>query len=101
MNSYHNSPSCLKIKAWFNGQPRVFELKGTKARTIFALVGAGKRGVTALEVSSWAFRLAAYVHALKNGNYNLDICTHDEEHEGGIHARYELLTPVEILEVRY
>jgi len=49
-----------------------------------------------LEISSWALRLGAYIHILRH-EYNLDIRTEHEEHDGGTHGRYFLNTPVEIL----
>ena len=60
-----------------------------------ALVENGAAGVTALEVHSWAYRLGAYVHALRH-DYGLAIETVHEDHEGGWHARYRLMSPVSI-----
>lgn len=88
----------VTFKAWFNGEARIFQVRGQVARTITALANAGKEGVTALEVSSWAYRLSAYIHDLRSDRYNLDINMDPEEHEGGWHGRYVLITPVEILE---
>lgn len=76
----------------------VRELRGRVAQTIIALVAVGNNGVTALEMSSWAFRLADYIHTLRD-DHGLEIDTQREEHEGGWHARYVLITAVEILEV--
>jgi hypothetical protein len=45
-------------------------------RTLRALIEAGDQGITALEVSSWALRLA------------------HEPHEGGHHGRYRLISRV-------
>jgi hypothetical protein len=49
-----------------------------------------------LEVSSWAFRLAAYIHLLRT-EYGLDIATVSEPHEGGKHARYFLRDDVRLV----
>ncbi|NBX67230.1 MAG: hypothetical protein EBQ96_09575 [Proteobacteria bacterium] len=67
-------------------------------RTIKALVKAGAKGITALEVSTWAFRLGAYIHILRH-THGLNIQTLREPHDGGTHARYVLLTPVTLTEV--
>ena len=83
---------------WFDSQPKHIELKGQNARTLLALAQAGQKGITALDVSAtWAYRLAAYVYDLRH-DYSMDIVTQREEHEDGWHARYVLLTPVEILD---
>lgn len=67
---------------------------GQELRTLLALVAAGPRGITALEVSGWAYRLAAYCHRLKR--YGLVISTSSEPHDGGWHARYRLECPVKL-----
>jgi len=66
-------------------------------KTLKALVRRGYKGVTALELSNtWALRLADYVFQLRRG-FDLNIETVREEHEGGWHGRYVLITNVEIL----
>ena len=72
-----------------------FEVIGQVAKALVALVEHGAAGVTALEVSSWAYRLGAYVHTLRH-DYGLAIDTVHEDHEGGWHARYRLVSPVTI-----
>ncbi len=47
------------------GYSRIITVKGQTAKALLALVEAGPRGVTALEASSWAYRLAAYCHDLR------------------------------------
>ena len=89
----------LGVTLWCDGEPKQYEIKGRSAQTLLALVQSGSRGVTALELSSWALRLAAYVHELRQG-YGMDIVTQREEHEGGWHGRYVLHTPVEILDIK-
>lgn len=75
--------------------------KGQSARCLMALVAAGDRGVTAQELSSWALRLAAYVHDLRR-RFGLDIHMEREPHDGaageGWHGRYSLLSSVQIIE---
>jgi hypothetical protein len=72
-------------------------LTGQVAKALAALVRAGAAGVTALEVSSWAYRLGAYVHTLRR-EFGLAIETVREPHEGGWHGRYVLHSPVVLAE---
>jgi hypothetical protein len=65
-------------------------------RALAALIRAGNNGVTALELSSWAYRLGAYVHTLRH-DYGLTIETLREPHDGGWHGRYVLHTPCQII----
>jgi hypothetical protein len=65
-------------------------------RALVALIRAGSKGVTALELSSWAYRLGAYVHILRH-EYGLAIETLREPHDGGWHGRYVLHTPCQII----
>ena len=65
-------------------------------RALTALISAGSKGVTALELSSWAYRLDAYVHTLRHA-YGLAIETLREPHDGGWHGRYVLHTPCQII----
>ncbi len=68
---------------------------GQVARALEALVHRGSAGVTALELSSWALRLAHYVFVLRS-QFGLVIETEREEHDGGWHGRYRLRSPVVI-----
>jgi hypothetical protein len=77
---------------------RRFEVRGQTARCLVALVGAGDRGVTALEVSTWALRFAAYTYDLRT-KHGLNIQTLREEHPGGWHGRHALRTQVRIVSV--
>ena len=88
--------TCI-FQRYVNGEPRQYFTKGRVAQTLLCLVEAGERGITALEVSTWALRLAAYVHTLRH-DFGLDIETQREPHEGGMHARYTLITPVEVID---
>ena len=83
------------IEATANGQS--FTVNGKIARTLSALVKAGAKGITALELSNtWALRLGHYVFVLRR-EHGLNIQTLREDHDGGWHGRYVLHTPVEIL----
>lgn len=64
-------------------------------QTLHALVDAGPRGVTALEMSSWALRLGHYIFILRR-THGLSIETLREDHDGGTHARYRLISDVRI-----
>lgn len=97
-NNTEDNIMIIRFEAYFNGKRREFEITGQVAKTLLYLVDSGKAGITALEVSSWAFRLAAYVHILRS-KYDLEIRTDKEPHQGGYHARYVLITPVEIIGV--
>lgn len=78
------------------GKPYSHYVKGRVAQTILALVNAGEAGITAAEMSCWAYRLGAYVHILRT-KYGLDIETLHEGHEGGWHGRYVMHSTVTIL----
>ena len=66
-------------------------------RALAAMIIAGSKGVTALELSTWAYRLGAYVHTLRH-DYGLTIETLREPHDGGWHGRYVLHTPCQIID---
>jgi hypothetical protein len=75
-----------------------FAVSGRPAETLLSLVEAGPRGITSLEAfeAGWAVRLAAYVHRLRS-DYRLAIETRREAHQGGNHARYVLLSHIEVM----
>ena len=77
------------------GYRRSITVKGQTAKALLALVEAGPRGVTALEASSWAYRLAAYCHDLRR-KHGLSIRTDKENHPGGWHGRHVLDSDVRI-----
>lgn len=80
-----------------NGKSRPLTLMGQTARALKCLIASEGKGITALDVSSWALRLAAYIHTLRT-EHGLEIKTLKEPHliDGlkGYHARYVLLTKV-------
>jgi hypothetical protein len=94
-------PSCgsgrLQVEA--TGPHGPFVSVGQEAKALLALLKAGAKGCTSLEVASWAYRFGAYVHDLRHV-HGLAIKTQREEHEGGWHARYVLASPVTIMDVR-
>ena len=73
-----------------------FAVIGQVAKALVALFDNGAAGVSALEVHSWAYRLGAYVHTLRH-DHGLAIEAVHEDHEGGWHARYRLMSPVSIV----
>ncbi len=91
--NFHNHTLSIEARCHIDGAEKTISLTGQLARTLIALVQAGRHGVTALEMSTWAYRLGAYVHNLRH-DYGLEIETRREEHPNGWHARYVLLTPV-------
>ena len=84
------------FKLTFEANGRRAEVSGQTARALLALIEAGSQGVTALEVSTWAYRFAAYCHDLRK-KHGMDIQTIHEKHPGGWHGRHILHTPVRIL----
>lgn len=99
-HSKHPPINKLKARVWINGLPVDFYVSGQTARTLAALVAANSKGITALEVSSWAYRLGAYIYILRR-KYGLNIVMRKEKHIGGWHGRYMLETPLEIQSVKY
>lgn len=89
------NPARLKVTA--NGPRGPFTVTGQTARALLALVNAAAHGVTALEVSTWALRLAAYVHCLRR--LGLVVTLLREPHPGGWHGRYVLASPVRLCAV--
>ena len=77
---------------------RDFATVGQSARSLLALNEARMKGCTALEVSTWALRFAAYCHDLRH-KHGLNIATMREEHPGGWHGRHVLLDKVIITRV--
>lgn len=88
----------VTFTAYFDGTPKTYEVEGREAESLLCLVQTGETGITALEVHSWAYRLASYIHDLRH-KFGLDIRTLKEPHEGGTHARYILLSAVEIIRI--
>lgn len=71
-------------------------VKGREAQTLTMLVERGSSGLSGLECG--ATRLSAYIFDLKH-EFGLEIQTKREAHGGefsGNHARYILLSPVEL-----
>ena len=82
------------------GVAREITARGQEAKSLLALVEAGSRGVTALEICTWALRFAAYCHSLRK-RCGLLIAMIREPHPGGWHGRHILRSRVEILSVEW
>jgi hypothetical protein len=92
----HLIPTVI-YEVWEGGGWRRKIAKGRNGRTLVALVEFAN--ITALEVSSWAYRLATYIWHLRHG-HGLNIKTLDEPHPNGTHGRYVLHSKVRILDVQ-
>ncbi|WP_206365610.1 winged helix domain-containing protein [Sphingomonas sp. AAP5] len=93
--TYNAPPRHRKRVVHAIGPAGPIAVTGQEARALEALIESGAAGVTSLEVSSWAYRLGAYIFDLRH-DYGLSIDTLREEHDDGWHARYVLRTPVVI-----
>ncbi|MCH7832931.1 MAG: hypothetical protein IIC55_08685 [Proteobacteria bacterium] len=79
---------------------REIQVVGRFAQTLRALVEAGPKGVTALDLAHWAVRLSHYVWVLRH-RHGLHIDMIEEAHGGdypGKHGRYFLRTTVELID---
>ncbi len=94
-NSQNRQRHVLKAVVHDNGKERFFIVRGQTAKALKALVTAGSKGCTALEVASWAYRFAAYCHDLIH-KHGLKIRTDKETHVGGWHGRHVLESHVSI-----
>lgn len=92
--------SCKKLAVIFKKANQETPMLATRrvAQTLLWLVYCGEKGVTALEVSSWALRLADYVHTLRH-DYGVRIITLMEAHDGGRHARYVLREEIVVIDI--
>ena len=75
-----------------------FRVGGKVAKAMLALASACDKGVTAQEVSTWAYRFSAYCFVLRH-EHSLVIETLREDHEGGWHGRHVLRSPITILPI--
>jgi hypothetical protein len=92
----NNKKLSKRFKIYKNDKEIYHNINGKVAKSLICLIVAGNTGITVLSVSSWAFRLAAYIHILRS-KYDIDIITIDEPHDGGTHGRYILKDKVEII----
>lgn len=79
-----------------SGAPREFERREQTARTLLVLLESRQLGVTALECSRSAYRLAAYCRELRR-DHALAIRCEREEHSGSCRNRYVLESAFDIL----
>ena len=88
----------LIVKARLLPDGNAFSVQGRDAWALLELVSAGPRGCTPID--NPGPRWSGYVFNLKR-THGLNIETRHEAHRGdfpGTHARYVLLSPVEILQ---
>ena len=95
-NTKNNKKLSIVFRHYKKDKEIYHHINGKVAKSLIFLIVSGNSGITALEVSSWAFRLAAYIHILRT-KYDIDIITIDEPHDGGIHGRYILKDRVDII----
>ena len=95
-NTKNNKKISIVFRHYKKDKEIYHHINGKVAKSLIALVVSGNSGITALSVSSWAFRLAAYIHILRT-KYDIDIITIREPHDGGTHGRYILKDIVEII----
>lgn len=87
----------VRVKQYFpSGEIKERVFSGQVAKSARALIKAKQKGVTALEVASWALRLAAYIHILRK-KFDVDIVTQREKHKTGWHGRYHLKSRLTIM----
>jgi hypothetical protein len=90
--------SRLRITARMLPDGKPFTVRGQEAATLALLLTKGSLGVTAFDFRGGPpFRLPAYCHTLKR-RHGLVIVTEREEHDGGWHGRFKLLTAVEVIQ---
>jgi Helix-turn-helix domain len=97
-NSHETRKAARRIRIRAIGPAGRFSVTGQTARALQALVAADKGGVTALEVSTWALRLGAYVFELRKLGLSIETIREKHNELGDWHGRYILQTPVQILE---
>jgi hypothetical protein len=89
----------IKVQARVAPDGKPFTATGQEGKTLLLLCQKGKAGVTAFDFHGGPpFRLPAYCWSLIR-HQGLAIETVRVQHDGGWHGKFELHTPVEILEV--
>ncbi len=101
INDIAQNATIVYLQREENREPTQHTASGRPGQTLYCLVAAGERGITAAEVSNWALRLAGYVYDLRH-KHGLNIQAAQEPNTTGIgtHARYILQSDVQIIEIR-
>lgn len=100
INDIAQNATLVYLKKEEGREPTRHIATGRPGQTLYCLVMARERGITAAEVSNWALRLAGYVYNLRH-KHELDIQALQEPNANGIgsHARYILQSDVQIVEI--
>ena len=99
-NSITTIPQNSTIKFRDSKTRAFYKVRGRHAQTLYWLLCHRYDGITPISVCNTAWRLANYIFYLR-GACKLDIQTTKEPHSGGYHARYFLISDVDILEIIY
>ncbi len=101
INDIAQNATIVYLKKEAGREPTQHTATGRPGQTLYCLVVAGERGITAAEVSNWALRLAGYVYDLRH-KHGLNIQAAQEPNTNGIgtHARYILQSDVQIIEIQ-
>ncbi|CCA94360.1 putative uncharacterized protein [Novosphingobium sp. PP1Y] len=84
------------IYVWPDGRLRT--VRGKNARALIGLVQKRHEGFTRSDMSGWEGYLPSHVSELRE-RHGLEIQSTLEPHLGGFHARYFILSPIEIREI--
>ena len=97
---YHANQLPLKpmavIYVWPDG--RLGTVRGKNARALIGLIQKRQEGFTRSDMSGWEGYLPSHISDLRK-LHRLDIQSTREPHHGGFHARYFILSPIEIREI--
>jgi hypothetical protein len=90
-----NKKVTIRFKAYLPEGERIFEVSGQAAKALIILTNNVNTGCTVWNFAT-GFRLAAYIYTLRT-KFGLEVRKETEAHAGGSHARYFLITSVEII----
>lgn len=78
----------------------VMKANGRQGQTLYWLCKTQNKGITALEMGTWAIRLAVYIYALRH-RFNINITTIKEPQSDGLgtYGRYILQDKITITEI--
>jgi hypothetical protein len=88
--------SRIKFRVWRNGDGREYDAVGQTASASLALENVGDAGLSAQDYARLAHQYPFGMFDLRT-RCGLEIARRSENHLGGIHCRYVLTTPIEIV----